>query len=102
LAAANERERLAQRLAAQREQEARRERDETRKEKKRADENLLRAFKAAEDFCTNVVQDEQLHLADFSALRKQLLQSALPFFEDFVKQRSADPKLQLTRGGAYY
>jgi serine/threonine-protein kinase len=42
---------------------------EVRKQKDRADQNLARARKAVEDYCTNVAEDPRLKLADFHVLR---------------------------------
>ena len=80
LAAANERERNA--------------RAEVGRQRERADKNLARARKAVEDYWTNVAEDKRLKQADLHALREKLLQTAVPFYEDVIQQRSADPELQ--------
>jgi serine/threonine-protein kinase len=102
LAAANQREREA----GQREREAKnavsRERDEVNKQNERADINLEKARKAVEDFCTNVAEDTRLKRADLHGLRKKLLETAVPFYEEFVQQKADDPKLQADRGRAYW
>jgi eukaryotic-like serine/threonine-protein kinase len=80
LTAANQREREAKELADS-------ERDEARKEKERADRNLAKARKAVEDYCTNVAEDKLLNQDDFYSLRKKLLATAVPFYNEFVEQR---------------
>jgi serine/threonine protein kinase/tetratricopeptide (TPR) repeat protein len=70
-------------------------------EKVRADQNLAQASKAVKDYLTKVAGDRLLHEADFTNLRRELLESALPFYLDFVKQKQDDPALEQERGVAY-
>jgi serine/threonine protein kinase/tetratricopeptide (TPR) repeat protein len=70
---------------------------ESRKEKKRADANLADARRAVSEYLVLVAADEQLRSADFHALRKRLLESAIPFLNNFVKQSSSDPKVEVER-----
>jgi serine/threonine-protein kinase len=72
-----------------------------RQAKERADANLAKARKAVEDFCTNVSEDKRLKQADLHALRKKLLETAVPFYQEFVQQRGDDPGLQADRGRAF-
>jgi serine/threonine protein kinase len=85
-----------------------RERDEKQKaldaalaEKGRADRNLAGARKAVKDYLTKAAQNPLLKEADFHTLRRQLLESALPFYQEFVKQQSDDPALEAERGRAF-
>src|SRR5262249_27427206 len=51
-------------------------------EKKRADQNLARAEKAVEDYLTKVADDPRLKAADLYGFRKELLTTAIPFYEE--------------------
>ena len=46
-------------------------------------------------------QTAKLTQADFHQLRRDLLASAVPLYEEFVRQSSADAKLEAERGRAY-
>jgi eukaryotic-like serine/threonine-protein kinase len=70
-------------------------------EKKRADENLIQARKAVKEFLFRVTEDPLLNSADFFELRKKLLNSAIPFYREFVRQHQEDPELEAERAGAY-
>jgi serine/threonine-protein kinase len=87
LIAANQRERTAK--------------EEVQRQKERADHNLARARKAVEDYCTNVAGDKRLKQADLHPLRKSLLETAVPFYQEFAEQQGDDPELQADRGRAY-
>ena len=69
---------------------------------RRAEENFHLARKAVEDTITKVAEAPRLKEADFQELRRDLLASAVPFYEEFVRRRSDDPKLEAMRGLAYY
>jgi tetratricopeptide (TPR) repeat protein len=56
-----------------------------------AERNLTLAENAVDDFLTRVADDQRLKEHDFHDLRTELLQAAVPFFEEFVKQKPADP-----------
>ncbi|HVJ81354.1 MAG TPA: serine/threonine-protein kinase, partial [Planctomycetia bacterium] len=70
-------------------------------EKARADDNLLKARGAVKEFLTKVTEDPQLNSSDFFDLRKRLLSSALPFYQEFVSQRRAEPLLEAERAAAF-
>jgi serine/threonine protein kinase/tetratricopeptide (TPR) repeat protein len=70
-------------------------------EKARADHNLAQARKAVKAFLTEAGRDRRLKEADLHALRRKLLESALPFYQEFVKQEQGDPQLEAERGDAY-
>jgi serine/threonine-protein kinase len=67
----------------------------------RADSNFELAREAVEQTVTKVAVAPGLKRGDFHALRKELLASAVPFYEHFVQQRSDDPELEAKRGWAY-
>jgi serine/threonine-protein kinase len=75
-------------------QEAERQRD-------RANTNFTLARDAVEKTITRVAQDGRLKQADFHKLRRELLASAVPFYEEFVRQPGADAPLEADRGRAY-
>jgi eukaryotic-like serine/threonine-protein kinase len=71
-------------------------------QKSRGDENLARALKAVEDYCVSVAEDARLKRADFHDLRTKLLETAVPFYEDFLRQRPDDPALSADQARAHY
>jgi serine/threonine protein kinase/tetratricopeptide (TPR) repeat protein len=77
-------------------------RDDTAAQKIQADQNFALAKKAVEDFLTKVTQDKRLTQTDLHSLRKELLQSALPFYEEFARQKTDDPQMEAERGRAYH
>ncbi len=70
-------------------------------EHQRANQNLSRAVDAVEHFLIRVTRDERLLQADLHELRHDLLASAMPFYEEFVKQKQGDPELEWNRGRAF-
>jgi serine/threonine protein kinase/tetratricopeptide (TPR) repeat protein len=75
--------------------------ERTREEKNRADENLMKARVAVKTYLTKTAQEPRLEAEDLHALRKDLLASAVAFYEEFVRQLSDDPVLEAERAGAY-
>jgi serine/threonine protein kinase/tetratricopeptide (TPR) repeat protein len=87
---------------------ARRERDEKEAalsralhEKARADQNLSRAREAVKEYLLMTSENPLLGTADFQPLRKELMATAIPFLEEFVRQDQQDPELEFERGAAY-
>jgi serine/threonine-protein kinase len=72
--------------------------DEQRRE---ANINFRLAREGIDEFATKVSQDQRLRAHDLEALRKQLLQSAVRFYEKFVNQRPGDAGASAERGRAY-
>ena len=70
-------------------------------EAQRADANLAAARKAVEETLTAVAEHPRLKEGDFQGVRKELLSKVLPFYEDFVRQKTDDPKLEAARGWAF-
>jgi serine/threonine protein kinase len=70
-------------------------------EHNRANANLGRANDAVEKFLARVTEDQRLQQADLFQLRRELLASALPFYEEFVKQKRDDPDLKWNRGRSF-
>jgi serine/threonine protein kinase/tetratricopeptide (TPR) repeat protein len=71
-------------------------------EKKRADENLARARKAVRDYLSTTANDPRLRAADLQPLRKNLLATAVPFFEEFAALQAGDPEAEGERGQAIF
>jgi serine/threonine protein kinase len=67
----------------------------------RADANFGRARKVVESFFSKVSNNPKLKAVDFHPLRKELLASAVPFYEEFVKEVQDDPDLECDRARAY-
>jgi serine/threonine-protein kinase len=84
LGAANDRERSARQVAQQREQEARDQRD-------KAENNFKLARDAVDRFHTKVSENRLLNEPGFQPLRKELLETAMEFYERFVRERAGDP-----------
>jgi serine/threonine protein kinase len=68
----------------------------------RAKANLNLARQAVDKTVTRVAEEERLKRADFHQLRRDLLASMVPFYEEFVRQREVDAELEAQRGRAYY
>jgi eukaryotic-like serine/threonine-protein kinase len=95
LSAANRRESEARQLAQQRGEEA-----EQASAKARANFQLARD--AVEEYGTKVSDDPRLKEKDLEELRKELLQSAVQFHQQFVAQHANDPTLRSDLGRAYF
>src|SRR5262249_12530542 len=66
-----------------------------------ANRNFALARRAVEDYLAKVTENKRLTEADFHPLRKELLEAALPFYEQFVRQAENDPALRAEQGRAY-
>jgi eukaryotic-like serine/threonine-protein kinase len=71
------------------------------KEKERADQNLTRAREAVKAYLLKTSENPLLQSGDFQSLRKELLETAIPFYEEFVRQDQQNPDLEFERGRAY-
>jgi serine/threonine protein kinase/tetratricopeptide (TPR) repeat protein len=81
--------------------EARRRAEGERLAKERAEANFALANEAVEKYLGTVTNHRKLNQADFHQLRKELLESALPFFQKLTAQKSDDPEVEARRGRAY-
>ncbi len=63
-----------------------------------AETNLRLARQAVDDYCMKVSGDERLR--DNRPLRRELLQTAVPFYEQFLQRRGDDPVMQAELGQA--
>jgi serine/threonine-protein kinase len=73
-------------------------RDEADRQRLRAEANFLLARRAVDDYAATLSEDEHMPVED---LRRDLLESALAFYQEFVKQRGDDPALREAQGNAY-
>lgn len=67
----------------------------------RADENLTGARRAVDEYLTNVASNPMLKRADFYELRSELLRTAVPFYEEFSRQKGKDARHRSEAGVAY-
>ncbi|MFB3077563.1 MAG: cytochrome c-type biogenesis CcmF C-terminal domain-containing protein, partial [Lysobacterales bacterium] len=72
-----------------------------RTQRQRADKNLQRARDAVDQYLTTVAGDPRLKRQDLHDLRKELLQTAVPFYKEFSRQRPEDPTGRADVGQAF-
>jgi serine/threonine-protein kinase len=94
LQAAADRERAAREQAQEKEQEAREQRDEAKAQRDRAENNFKLARDAVDRYHTRISEDRLLKEPGLQPLRKELLETALEFYDRFVKERKEDPSVQ--------
>jgi eukaryotic-like serine/threonine-protein kinase len=82
-------------------QRANQEKAHAQRQRDRANLNLAAARKAVKDYLSLVAQDRRLRTGDFHKLRKELLAKAIPFYEEFVRQKPEDAEWEMERGRAY-
>jgi tetratricopeptide (TPR) repeat protein len=89
-------------LTARAEEQARTERDAAEAARGRADKNFQLAKDSVDKYLSKVTDNPKLKQADFNQLRKELLETALPFFQQFAEQESPDAVVRAARGRAYH
>lgn len=92
------------RLARKERQTAEQERNarlEAQESKREADANFAKARKAVDDYLTRVSESQLLQVPGLQPLRRELLQSALGFYQAFVKEHGNDPSIRAGLGAAY-
>ena len=67
---------------------------EARRQRRSAEANFLLARDAVDQYLTKVSENTLLNVPGMQPLRKELLESALSFYQGFVDQRSDDPSLR--------
>jgi serine/threonine protein kinase len=89
--------------------EAERQRDDAEEQRGRAErqekiaqENFERARDAVDRYLTKVSEEELLNNPGLQPLRKDLLELALEYYQEFIAERSDDPKLQADLAAAYF
>jgi serine/threonine protein kinase len=65
-----------------------------------AETNFAKASQAVEIYLAKVTDNPRLRESGFLALRKELLEAAIPSYEEFVRQRSDDAELLAKQGEA--
>jgi tetratricopeptide (TPR) repeat protein len=70
-------------------------------EKTRAEAHFQLAREAVDEYITKVSQEPRLRAQDLDDFRKELLQSAVVFYEKLVQHGGGDPKAEAERGRAY-
>ena len=92
------RARIAETESLRQEQIALKDRDKARAAQVLADRNFQKARAAVEDYLQKVAENAELkYRGNFHELRKQLLTAALPYFEEFVHEKSDDPAVRLIK-----
>jgi serine/threonine protein kinase len=82
------------------EEQARSERDAAQAARSRADRNFGLAKDAVDQYLSRVTDNPKLKEADFNQLRKELLETALPFFQKIAEQAGQDPEVRASRAQA--
>jgi serine/threonine-protein kinase len=67
-----------------------------------AEENFRKARQAVDDYFTKVSESRLLNVPGLQPLRKELLESAQAYYEEFLRHRGDDPKLRAEAGAAAY
>ena len=62
-------------------------------ERNRAEANFAKARAAVDDYLTRVSESRLLQVPGMQPLRRDLLESALSFYQDFLKERGNDPTI---------
>lgn len=76
-------------------------RDIANRQRDLARENFDKARDAVNAFLSLVNEDPHLNRPGLEPIRQKLLRSALPYYEDFIRQRADDPTLKLELAEAY-
>lgn len=80
--------------------EARQARLSSEKNRQQSQANFDRARQAVEKYLTQVSEHPRLMQSDFHLLRKGLLETAIPFYEELAKSSSNDPALRYDKSQA--
>jgi serine/threonine protein kinase/Flp pilus assembly protein TadD len=72
-----------------------------RNERDEADRNFRIARQAVEDYFTQVSENQLLDAPGLEPLRKQLLETALHYYQQFIEQHADDPQLQADVAAAH-
>ncbi len=70
------------------------------KNRQQSQENFNRARQAVEKYLTQVAGHPRLLESDFHSLRKELLETAIPFYEELAKSSADDPALRYDKAQA--
>jgi tetratricopeptide (TPR) repeat protein len=78
-----------------------RQRQETERQQLRAEENFRRARRAVDDYMTQVSESTLLDEAGLQPLRSELLESALGYYQEFMRDHGSDPQIKAEVASAY-
>jgi serine/threonine-protein kinase len=71
-------------------------------ERQRAEEAFREAHQAVNDFCIKVSEGPMRDAAGLQPVRRELLQSALNYYDRFLRERGEDPALRREMADTYY
>ena len=77
--------------AEEQHRQAEKARSEADAQRQRAEANFAKARAAVDDYLTKVSESQLLDVPGLQPLRRDLLQSALAFYQDFLKKRASRP-----------
>ena len=77
------------------------ERSEAERQRAAAERNFQNARKAVDGYFTSVSQTKLLNVPGLQPLRKELLESALAFYQQFIDQHRDDPTVQAELAATY-
>ena len=92
--AAKDQETEQRKVAEKKRDEARNQRIEAERQKKIAEENFQRARKSVDDYFTKVSESQLLDVPSLQPLRKDLLELALKYYEQWAKEHQDDPAIR--------
>ncbi len=102
LTAAWDSERLAKELAQRQEREAERQRDDAARQRDRAAKNAQRARDAVDQMLTQVADEQLRHVRGMEPVRQALLEKALAFYLEFLKEKDDDPDMRREAARAHF
>jgi serine/threonine-protein kinase len=76
-------------------------RQEAEAQRQRAEANAAKARQAVDEYFTKVSESQLLQVPGMQPLRRQLLESALSYYQDFLKERGDDPTIRAGLAAAY-
>jgi WD40 repeat protein/serine/threonine protein kinase/tetratricopeptide (TPR) repeat protein len=94
-------ESMLRQIADQERDKAEEARKEAQRQGKLAEENFRKARMAVDDSLTRISESKLLNVAGLQPLRKDLLESALKYYQGFLAQSSDDPAVQQDLATAY-
>jgi serine/threonine protein kinase/tetratricopeptide (TPR) repeat protein len=71
-------------------------------QRSRAEANFAKALAVVDDYLTKVSESQLLKTPGMQPLRRELLASALKFYDGFLKERAGDPTIRAELASAYY
>jgi serine/threonine protein kinase/Flp pilus assembly protein TadD len=69
-------------------------------ERRRAQENLIKACEAVDQMLTRVAEEQLAYVPQMEQVRRKLLEDARTFYDGFLKNNTTDPALRLESGKA--